>query len=232
MNAPLSREDSAMRPAQMCDLQTRRGCIAFLVERRHACRILARAEDDVHAANRQDMREARKLRAAKNPMADRRAAVLEARVAARREAARPVSKKLVEIGQSLFAAAEFIDATIPRDLLLDLLNVNPADRDGVKEDKGFTELVFVYGVENSVERRDKDWNDSPLFRACHRRFAHELAHNEELNRAANEMLFGIGGMFEFLPKYRQLPDGSMKRLPPPLRVVDGFEPEHAAGGEP
>ena len=231
MNAPLSREDSAMRPAQMCDLRTRRGCVAFLMDRRHACRILARAEDDVRAANRQEMREARKLRAAKNPMTDRRAAVLEARVAARREAARPASKKLMEIGQSLFAAAEFIDAAIPRDLLLDLLNVNPADRDAVKEAEGFRALVYVYGMENSVERRGKDWNDSPLFRACHRRFAHELAHNEELNRAATEMLFGVGGMFEFLPRYQRMPDGSMKRLPPPLRVVDGFKPEHAAGGE-
>ena len=208
-----------MSPAQMCDLQTRRGCVAFLVDRRHACRILARAKDEVFAKNHRDMREARKLRAAKNLMADRRAAVLEARVATRREAVRPVSEKLTEIGRELVKVADFVDANVPRDLLLDVLGVNRADRAKLREGDGFISIVFTHGLEDSAANRGKDWNDGPLFRACHQCFAHELIHNRMLKQAANEMLFGVGGLFEFLPRYRMLPDGSMERLPPPLRLA-------------
>jgi hypothetical protein len=139
----------------------------------------------------------------------------------------------MEIGRELIVFADVIDNMIPRGLLLDLLNVNPVDRDGVKEARGFKELIFVHGVENSVERRGEGWNGSPLFCACHRWFMHELIHNEELSRMANDILFGEGGMFEFIPTYQQMPDGSMKRLRPPLRVVDGTPPPCApdvAGG--
>lgn len=221
------------------DLTTQRGCMGFLLDRRHFCRILARLEDEAHDANQRDEREARKLRELKDPMADRRADVLEAAVEKRREASRHINDKFKEVGEDLFSAADAIDANIPRDLLLDLLNVNLVDREAVKDAKGFKELVFVRGVENSVEQRGKDTKDgSPLFRACHLRFMHELIHNEELNRTAHNMLFGAGGMFEFIPQYQQMPDGTMKRLPPPLRVMDDTAPppysreDDASGGSP
>lgn len=178
---------------QSYDLATLRDCMRFLVDRRHTCRVLAQAEDEVYEANRRDAREARKLRELKSPMATRRAEVLEAKVASRCEALRPIGSKLMEIGRELIAFADAIDNAIPRGLLLNLLNANPADRESVKEARGFADLIFVHCVENSVERRGEAWNGSPLFRACHRRFMHELIHNEELNRTARNVLFGADG---------------------------------------
>lgn len=202
------------------DLNTPRGCMAAITDMRHSCRrlvgMLQPHWDEIGSISRQ----IRILRRRGDAMSKRRADVLQERVDGYQEAIRPYREQLVDLGGRLFWCAEYIDRALPQEVVLDLLNVNLVDRSQVKPDDGIAMIVFGHGLENSVEGRGKDFLDTPLFKACHSRFARELASNRKLEAATNEMMFGAGGIFEFLPTYNQQPDGSMKRNPPRLRVAD------------
>lgn len=204
---------------KVLNLYTQRGAVAFLINRRYNCRVLMRYVDALHELNRVEERAATKLRETKNPMMARRADVIDASVKKRREAIRKIGDDLAAIGQELVEVADLIDATVPRSVLLDVLGVNRADRAQLEESDGIVQIVYARGLEDSAENRGKDEKCGPLFNAVYRRFMRELIHNQKLKKAAHEKLFGPGGLFEFLPRYRMLPDGSMERLPPPLRLA-------------
>jgi len=202
------------------DLNTRRGCMAAITDMRHASRrlvgMLRPHWDEIGSIGRQ----IRVLRARGDAMSRRRADVLQERVDGYQEALKPYREQLVDLGGRLFWCAPYIDKAVPQDVLLDLLNVNHVDRSQLKATDGIEMVVFGHGLENSAETRGRDFLDSPLFQACHSHFARELATNRKLKEATDSMMFGAGGIFEFLPTYTQQADGSMKRNPPRLRIAD------------
>lgn len=210
------------------DLTTRAGCMSALVDLRHTARLTVSILDRYSRAIRMGMRQVRLLRQSDDPFALRQADVHEKRVHSTDAEARGLREHLQDIGDSLFAHAPFIDRYVPRDLLLDLLNVNRQDRHALGDADGVVMIVFAHGLENSVEGRGKDVMDSPLFRACHVSFLRKLATDHDLQGATDEILFGHGGVLEFAPRYATQPGGVLVRQPPRLReadpAVDGRDP--------
>ena len=204
-------------------LTTTRGCVVYLIDMRNLCRISIRHMDADQAANRRDQREARKLREAGNPFLVRRAEKLEADVNSRSVTLRRYRKSMVNIGRELMQLAPLIDAAVPQPLLLDLLSVNRADRHRVSPEDGIVAIAFINGLENSAMYRGSSFNEGPLAQAYTAFMHHELVHNEQLKRAADEHLFGKGGMFEFLPTYQLASSGEMVRQPPKLRLADACD---------
>lgn len=202
------------------DLTTQKGCMVAVLDMRHSCRCLVAAHDPLWAGVRALELKATLLRIGEQAMRLRRAAVLEARAQELRADLEMLRGHLRRIGQKLVQCAPEIDAHIPQALQMDLLNVNPVDRSDVPADDGIVKIVFAWGLENSAEHRDDDWKNSPMFRAVHEAFMHEMIHNKELKERTDDMLFGPGGMFEFVPRYQEQSNGTMKRMPPRLRIAD------------
>ncbi|MNN76773.1 hypothetical protein D3C81_1931820 [compost metagenome] len=76
---------------------------------------------------------------------------------------------LAGFGQSLLLDHDWLAQVLGFERLCDLLNVNTVEREQARRE-GFTslnDLVFIHALEDSVERRAQDWNDAPLFNACH-----------------------------------------------------------------
>lgn len=202
------------------DITTTRDCIDFILHRRFACRRIIQLMDAINEENHLDRRLARKLRKTNNPMLARRADTLEAEANRRTETTRKGRDFLLRCGRELMEAALFINAMLPQALILDLLNVNRADRHRVSPSDGIIEIVFIEGLEDSVMQRSSETKDGPLAQAYVWHMCHELKHNEQLKQAADERLFGKGGMFEFLPTYQLSDSGEAVRKPPKLRLVD------------
>lgn len=212
--------NSAETAPGIYDMNTPRGCMAAITDMRHACRrlvgMLQPHWDKIGSTSRQ----IRILRRLGDAMSNRRADVLQERVDDYQAALKPYREQLVDLGSRLFWCADYIDKALPQEVVLDLLNVNLVDRGQLKPGDGIVMVVFGHGLENSVEGRGKDFLDTPLFKACQSHFARELATNRKLKEATDTMMFGAGGIFEFLPTYTQQADGSMTRNPPRLRIAD------------
>jgi hypothetical protein len=169
------------------------------------------------------MREISKLRATGNRFDDRRADIaeldLEAWKKQREEAYTWLHERLQETGKGLLITSSHIDAAVPRHLLLDFLGVNEADRKDLKPDDGFINLAYAHGLEYSATYRGSDWKQGPFAQAIMEGLLHEMAHNPEMQKAADDHLFGRDGLFEFVPRYVQNGAGEMIRQPPPLRLA-------------
>lgn len=202
------------------DLNTVSGCVSFILDRRYACRKMICVLDKLHAINRRESRAARKWRETKNPILIRRAEIIESDVKARSDSMQEARDSLIRFGHDVMTAADFIDAAVPQSLLLDVLNVNHADRKKVSPGDGVVAIAYIHGLEDSAMNQGSDWKQGPLAQAITRFISNELIHNEALNKSAIEYLFGKGGMFEFLPTYKQSGDGNMIRQPPKLRLAD------------
>jgi hypothetical protein len=112
----------------------------------------------------------------------------------------------------------FIDAATTLADRCELLNINVADRDELTEEDGIAKLIFLHGLEDSAMYRKQDYLDRPLNNALRWVFMDFLTETPE-GRKVGDSLFEAGGMFEFLPVYKQRPDGTMERCPPPLRLA-------------
>ncbi|MGE8435986.1 MAG: hypothetical protein ACN6P2_05540 [Pseudomonas palmensis] len=53
--------------------------------------------------------------------------------------------------------------------MCDLLSVNTVEREQARREgvTSLEDLVFAHALEDSAERRGQEWNDAPLFNACH-----------------------------------------------------------------
>lgn len=202
------------------DLNTISGCLSFILDRRYACRKMICVLDKLYAINRSERRAASKLRETENPIFIRRAEIIESDVKLRSDSMQEARYSLIRFGQDVMTAADFIDAVVPQSLLLDVLNVNHVERGQVSPGDGIVSIAYIQGLEDSAMYRGADWKHGPLAQAITRFMSNELIHNEALNKSANEYLFGKGGMFEFLPTYKQSSNGSMIRQPPKLRLAD------------
>lgn len=202
------------------DPAAQRACMNAIVHLRRRCRQLVNALEDHWDANRSSRRHARLLRNLGSPEEVALAESIEREVACKDELITPLREELARMGAAIWNGSAVIARVLPQPVLLDLLNVNPVDRSAIDPRADLLDVAFVHAAENSVEQRGKDWNDTPLFKAAHFHFADRLANEPLMQQAAHQATFGVGGMFEFAPRYRLLSDGSMQRLPPPLRLAD------------
>ncbi len=202
------------------DLTTRKGCMMAVVDMRQSCRVLVTSIESNASERRLIRRAIRNLRARGCQLADRRAKVMERDAALHEENSRRLREHLQGVGAKLFYCADAINANIQQDVLLDLLNVNPVDRSDVEPADGIVEIVYARALENSAENRNSEWNNSPMFQAAHFHFFKVMDRAPEVRKAMDERLFGRGGLLEFVPKMVLQPDGSLKRMPPPLRIAD------------
>lgn len=199
---------------------TKREIVHFLISSRRLCRSICRSIDDLADANQADRRVAAKHRQSGGPLLIRNAEVIESRIATRRSEIKAFNETLSAFGRLVRSVADEADQLIPRNELLDILEVNPADRAKLKPGDGLRQIVFVHGLEDSATNRNSAFRQGPLFEAMSRYMISVMKSDPELSRTMTAGLFGKGGMFEFLPTYRRNEKGEFVRNPPKLRVAD------------
>ena len=156
---------------RLCDIASKSDISAStqLITTRRICRNIGRNLDSIHAERRAMRRQASKLKAFL-PFTRQAIADLEQQTQAHREDER--SKALVALagfGRQLLFDEDGLAQALGFDRLCDLLSVNTVERERARRD-GSTSLdclVFTHALEDSAERRGQDWNDAPLFNACH-----------------------------------------------------------------
>lgn len=156
---------------RLCDIASKPGISAStqLITTRRICRNIGRNLDSIHAERRVMRRQAGKLKAFL-PFTRQAIADLEEQAQTHRSVER--AKALVALagfGRSLLFDHDGLAQTLGVDRLCDLLNVNTLEREKARREgvTNLEDLVFTYALEDSAERRAQEWNDAPLFNACH-----------------------------------------------------------------
>lgn len=156
---------------RLCNIALKLGISAStqLITTRRICRNISRNLDSIHAERRAIRRQAGKLKAFL-PFTRQAIADLEQQAWEHRDDEQ--SKALVALsgfGRQLLFDEDGLADALGVDRLCDLLSVNVVEREHVRQE-GVTSLeglVFTHVVEDSAERRGQEWNDAPLFNACH-----------------------------------------------------------------
>ncbi|HEK1692563.1 TPA: hypothetical protein SMR48_003833 [Pseudomonas putida] len=156
---------------RLCDIALKPGISAStqLITTRRICRNIALNLDSIHAERRVLRRQAGKLKAFL-PFTRQAIADLEEQAQTYRSVER--AKALVALagfGRSLLFDHDGLAQALGFDRLCDLLCVNTVEREQVMRDgsTSLESLVFTHALEDSAERRGQEWNDAPLFNACH-----------------------------------------------------------------
>ena len=180
---------------------------ASLITTRRICRVFGERFDAIRQERRAFRREAGKLRHHLPFTANKIYELQEQSTHHRKEQFDDLRKVLAGFGRSLMLDIEGLTAGLGFDRLCDLLEVNIVEREKVRKDGdvSVSDLVFAHAVEESAARRGQEWNDAPLFNACHLAFADFL---KECPRDLLPDPFAPGAPFG--PK-----------LPPTLTVVAG-----------
>lgn len=162
----------------------------------------------------------RLMRSSGNPFDQHRIGVRESQAKLLRKVAGDNRQLLQDFGRLLIDTAPLIDQTLTLAERCDLLNINRADRADLTDEDGIVQLVYLKRLEDSAFYRSKeDWGfDGPLYNAMSLVFIDFLCNHPE-GKKLGDSLFEPGGLLAGVPKYRQLPDGSMERMPPRLQVV-------------
>ncbi|KAA8555094.1 hypothetical protein [Pseudomonas marginalis] len=182
-----------------------------LITTRRICRVFGERFDAITSERRAFRREAGKLRH-HLPFTANKIYELQEQSTQHRKAQRAdLRKVLAAFGRSLMLDTEGLTEGLGFDRLCDLLAVNTVEREALRKggSVSVSDLVFAHSVEESAARRGQEWNDAPLFNACHMAFA------DFLHETPSELLpdpFAPGAPFG--PK-----------LPPVLTVVDGGKPQ-------
>lgn len=192
---------------------------------RRSVRRITQRKEKCHSAARVLERAARMMLDAGNPFDQNRIKDRELAAKDLRKHASECRHALKDLGRALIDVAPVIDSVLTLAQRCDILNVNVADRTGLSDEDGIVQLVYLKGLEDSAEHRDQDFKDAPLNNAMTLVFIDFLCNHPE-GRKLGDSLFEPGGLFEGVPKYRQLPNGSMERMPPRLRVVGSSESIH------
>lgn len=166
------------------------------------------------------LRKSRLLKATGNIFDAKRADALEAKERAIFEAGEPARVALRGIGQDIMRHGHLIDKHIPQSMLMDLLEINTADRSRAEPTDGIIGLTFVKGLEDSACNRGNDFKSGPIASAIQAFINYQMIHNKELKSSMENHLFGKGGMFEFLPSYRRTAKGEFIKNQPKLRLAD------------
>ncbi|NNA50639.1 hypothetical protein HBO17_11295 [Pseudomonas lactis] len=178
-----------------------------LITTRRICRVFGERFDAITSERRAFRREAGKLRHHLPFTANKIYELQEQSTQHRKEQRDDLRKVLAGFGRSLMLDTEGLTAGLGFDRLCDLLAVNTVDREALRKDGGVSvsDLIFAHSVEESAARRGQEWNDAPLFNACHMAFSDFL---KEYPRDLLPDPFAPGAPFG--PK-----------LPPSLTVVTG-----------
>lgn len=178
-----------------------------LITTRRICRVFGERFDAITSERRAFRREAGKLRHHLPFTANKICELQEQSTHHRKEQFDDLRKVLAGFGRSLMLDTEGLTAGLGFERLCDLLEVNTVEREKVRKDGdvSVSDLVFAHAVEESAARRGQEWNDTPLFNACHLAFADFL---KECPRDLLPDPFAPGAPFG--PK-----------LPPTLTVVTG-----------
>lgn len=182
-----------------------------LITTRRICRVFGERFDAIRSERRAFRREAGKLRHHLPFTANKIYELQEQSSKHRKEQFDDLRKVLSGFGRSLMLDTEGLTAGLGFDRLCDLLEVNIVEREKARKggDTSVSDLVFAHAVEESAARRGQEWNDTPLFNACH------LAFSDFLKECPRDLLpdpFAPGAPFG--PK-----------LPPSLAVVRGGKPQ-------
>ncbi|MDF2489695.1 MAG: hypothetical protein K0S77_2317 [Pseudomonas sp.] len=156
---------------RLCDIALKAGISAstqFITTRR-ICRNISRNLDAIQAERRAMRRQAGKLKAFL-PFTRQAIADLEEQAQTHRSVER--AKALVALagfGRSLLLDQGGLAQALGFGNLCDLLSVNTVEREQARRDgiTSLNDMVFTHALEDSAERRGQDWNDAPLFNACH-----------------------------------------------------------------
>lgn len=152
-----------------------------------------------------------------------RVVVLRAKADAIQAELRRVWEIQRNLGALLLGGAWEIDRITTLTERCELLNVNVVDRAALTEEDGIVRIAVAHGLEDSAQRRRMPWNSGPLISAMQSEMNHVML-STEAGRAAMDKMFakatGPGGPLEGLTLYDEQPDGTMKRRPPTLTVVD------------
>lgn len=210
---PLHQEENEPTPEEL-----RAIAMNLVAKIRRNVREIIRHREQLSTTARVVERAAKVMREAGNPFDQNRIEVRESQAKLLREIARDYRQILQDAGRVLVDSAPLIDGVLTLAQRCDLLNINVADRADLTDEDGIVQLVYLRGLEDSAEHRGQDFKDGPLFNAMALVFIDFLCNHPE-GRKLGDSLFEPGGMFESVPKYRQLPDGSMERMPPRLQVV-------------
>lgn len=143
------------------------------------------------------------------------------------ESRRLIWNKKADIGRMIVDIGHFADEVMTLDEKCQVLNVNVADRSRLPDDADFTTILYGHRLADSAEWRGKDFSCDALGEAVMTFFQNELISNKDLAKKADNFLFGTGGMFEFLPTYRNI-NGEMVRNPPKLRLACDVDKVKAA----
>lgn len=163
-------------------------------------------------------RSANRLKATENPFNIRRAERIELDLKNIQKSKQEVFE-LHTIGRILMNAAPAINIALSQQELMELLEINEADRYKIEADDGIIEMA-VKQLENSAYHRKSALKEGPLYVAVMDCIHYELIHNELFSQKVDELVFGHGGIFEFVPAYEMTPDGKLTKQRPKLRIAD------------
>jgi hypothetical protein len=145
-----------------------------LITTRRICRIFGERLEGINQERRAIRRQAGKLRHHLPFTAVRVYELQEQSAQHCRQQRQDLRKVLTAFGRSLVLDTEGIYAALGFDRVCDLLGVNVIERENARKNltphSGMSDLVFVEALEESAARRGQDWNDTPLFNACHMAF--------------------------------------------------------------
>jgi hypothetical protein len=132
---------------------------------------------------------------------------------------RETNDSLRKVGEDLMRiVAPIVDHLTSLEQRCDLLNVNVADRSKLVPGAGLIEIASVHALEDSASTRGDDLKSGPFFESIHLVLIDFLTNHPE-GRAVGDTLFEPGGLLAGVPRYNRLPDGSMARCRPVLRMV-------------
>lgn len=156
---------------RLCDIALKPGISAStqLITTRRICRNISRNLDSIHAERRAMRRQAGKLKAFL-PFTRQAIADLEEQAQTHRSVERAKALvALVGFGRSLLLDQGGLAQALGFDRLCDLLSVNAVEREQARRDgiTSLNDMVFIHALEDIAERRGQEWNDAPLFNACH-----------------------------------------------------------------
>jgi len=191
----------------------------FFRLRRHVRRLV---DEQIHLRQegRTLHRKARKLKDQAHPFDHARIASLDAKAEMLQQEAHEYSTEIKEAANLLIQLSKLITPLTTLEERFDMLNVNIADRDVCDrtDDTSIVALAAVYGLEDSAMHRGSDWKKGQLAHAFNEVFIDFLCNTQE-GKVVGKTLFEPGGLLESVPMHQTQPDGTLKRMPPRLRVV-------------
>lgn len=201
-------------------MDTKMLAFAFIIRIRRNMKYLLSLSEQNQQELRWLRREQKKLAADRNRFNKRRAALMEPEIASMVEWSRLLGDRLYDVTELLLSASGAINASLSQQELMDVLEINPADRTSVEDGDGIVELTFARSLEHSAMYRGSDWKRGVITESITSYMCKKYIRDAEFKKASNDMMFGKGGMFEFLPVYRHNENGEMVRQPPKLRLAE------------